>query len=143
MSEGDAALMAHELNSIVSRQDVALYGVPDEKTMDAGQWSLVETQTHHIGLKRQSDGRWRFDAQTVRRIPAMRNESARGQRETQESRMKLAEGRTDPEATMRTFLIERGPARFHGGGAVPGSPRRAAQAAGRPVGRRWRASSRS
>ena len=40
--EGDAALMAHELSSIASRQDIALYGVPDRADVDGGRWVLVE-----------------------------------------------------------------------------------------------------
>jgi MscS family membrane protein len=104
--ERDAALMAHELNSIITRQDVALYSVPDEKDVRGGTCVLVDRDPIHIGLERQADGKWRFDAQTVKRIATMRLESFRGQREIQESRMKLAAGRTDPEATMRSFAAE-------------------------------------
>jgi MscS family membrane protein len=105
VKEQDAALMAHELNSIVCRHDVALYSVPDEK-VDGEEWTLATNPTQHITLQRQKDGRWRFDARTVREIGTMRLESVRGQRQAQEARLKLAEGRTDPEATMRTFLTE-------------------------------------
>ena len=45
---------------------------------------------------------------TVSEIPHDAGESSRGQRELQEARMKMVEGRTDPEATMRTFLADAG-----------------------------------
>ena len=106
IGERDAALMAHELNAIVARQDIALYSVPDEKPAAGKTCVLVERDPIHVGLERQADGSWRFDARTVKRIATMRLESFRGQREIQESRMKLAEGRTDPEATMRSFLAD-------------------------------------
>jgi MscS family membrane protein len=106
VSEEDAALAAHELNSIVSRRDVALYGVPDDPKLPDPRWTVVEDSRFPIVLERQADGRWRFAAVTVVNIPAMRTETYRGQRAVQEARMKLAEGRTDPEATMRSFLAE-------------------------------------
>jgi MscS family membrane protein len=106
VSEGDAALMAHELNSIVSRRDVALYSVPDDPKLSQPSWTLVADRNFSISLEQQTDGRWRFGAATILNIPAMRIESSRGQRAAQEARMKLAEGRTDPEATMRSFLME-------------------------------------
>ncbi|QEH34830.1 Low conductance mechanosensitive channel YnaI [Aquisphaera giovannonii] len=106
VGEADAALMAHELSSIVSRQDVALYGVPDTRESSIATWTLVEKPGYHLALGRQADGRWRFDRETVLRIPSMRSEVARQQREVQAARMKMADGRTDPEATMRKFLVE-------------------------------------
>ena len=106
ISEGDAALMAHELSSIVSRQDVALYSLSDDPIEQKAECILVDTPTIHIGLRKQDDGRWRFDTATVERIPRMRLAGYREQRSIQESRMKLAEGRTDPETTMRSFLMD-------------------------------------
>ncbi len=105
VSERDAALMAHELDSIVTRQDIALYSVPDEQDTAGKSCVLVDRDPIHIALERQPDGKWRFDPQTVKHIASMRLANFRGQREVQESRMKLAEGRTDPEATMRSFLV--------------------------------------
>ncbi|WP_165233741.1 mechanosensitive ion channel family protein [Aquisphaera insulae] len=106
VSEADAALMAHELSSILARQDVALYGVLDSKESSARSWSLIEKPGYHLAMERQADGRWRFDGETVLKIPSMRSANARDQREIQAARMKMAEGRTDPEATMRKFLLE-------------------------------------
>ncbi len=105
VSERDAALMAHELDSIVTRQDIALYSVPDDQDVARTSYILADRDPIHIALGRQPDGKWRFDAQTVKHIATMRLANFRGQREVQESRMKLAAGRTDPEATMRSFLV--------------------------------------
>ncbi len=105
ISERDAALMAHELNSIITRQDIALYSVPNEE-VGSKECVLVDREPMHIVLERQADGNWRFDARTVKQITTMRLETIRRQREIQESRMKLAPGRTDPETTMRSFLID-------------------------------------
>ncbi len=46
---------------------------------------------------------WRFDAETVGRSGRLRKLAAIGQHEAQEARAKMAEGRTDPAATIRTF----------------------------------------
>lgn len=104
VNERDAALMAHELNSILSKLDVALYGVPDQPDVEGGRWILAERGGSRVVLQRQPDGRWRFDSATVTAIPALRAEHYRGQRELQQARMKMVEGLTDPETTMRSFL---------------------------------------
>jgi MscS family membrane protein len=106
VSERDAAVMAHDLNAIATRQDIALYAVPDGKNLECDSYVLIDRDSIRLVLEKQSDGRWRFSSETVRRIGTMRIESFRRQREVQESRMKLAEGRTDPESTMRTFLAD-------------------------------------
>jgi MscS family membrane protein len=56
-----------------------------------------------IALARQPDGRWRFDSETVGRIGRLRNVVSGRQHEAQEARARMAEGRTDPNATLRTF----------------------------------------
>jgi MscS family membrane protein len=101
--ERDAALMAHELNSIVSKLDIALYGVPDQPEVSSDTWVLVERGPTRIALRRQPDGRWRFDAATVAHIPSLRGEHYRSQRDLQQARLKLVEGLSDPETTMRSF----------------------------------------
>ena len=106
VGERNAALMAHELNSILTKQDIALYSVPDEKELAGERHVLVDRDPIHIVIARQPDGRWRFDGQTVGRIGMMRLAFFRGQREIQEARMRLAAGRTDPESTMRGFLVD-------------------------------------
>ncbi|WP_435018684.1 mechanosensitive ion channel family protein [Tundrisphaera sp. TA3] len=102
MRERDAALLAHQLEFILNRQAIPLYSVPDRPEGD--RVVLDEVGGHPIALARQPDGLWRFDAATVGRIGRLRRIASDGQREAQEARSKLAEGRTDPNATMRTFV---------------------------------------
>lgn len=101
LRERDAALLAHQLEAILTRLSIPLYGVPDRP--DGDRVELEEVGGLPITLARQADGRWRFDAATVGRIGRMRTLAARGQREADEARAKLADGRTDPATTIRSF----------------------------------------
>src|SRR4051812_38192121 len=101
MRERDAALLAHQLEFILNRRGIPLYAVPDRPGGE--RVVLDEVAGQPIALVRQADGRWRFDAETVGRIGRLRQLASDGQREAQEARAKMAEGRTDPSATLRTF----------------------------------------
>jgi MscS family membrane protein len=101
MRERDAALLAHQLDFILSRQAIPLYGVPDRA--DGDRVVLDEVAGQPIVLARQSDGRWRFDSETVGRIGRLRKLASGGERHAQEGRAAMADGRTDPCATMRSF----------------------------------------
>jgi MscS family membrane protein len=101
MRERDAALLAHQLEFILNRQEIPLYSVPDRPAEDR---VVIDTLGGlPIVLVRQPDGRWRFDAETVGHIGRMRKLSAEEQHASQEERAKMAEGRTDPATTIRTF----------------------------------------
>ncbi len=63
MRERDAALLAHQLEFILNRQAIPLYGVADRA--DGEQVVLDEVAGQRIVLARQPDGRWRFDSDTV------------------------------------------------------------------------------
>ncbi|WP_406693940.1 mechanosensitive ion channel family protein [Singulisphaera sp. Ch08] len=101
MRERDAALLAHQLEFILNRQGIPLYSVPDRSEGD--RVLLDEVAGQPITLVRQPDGLWQFDATTVGRIGRLRKLASIGQHEAQEARSKMAEGRTDPAATIRTF----------------------------------------
>ena len=101
MRERDAALLAHQLEFILNRQAIPLYGVPDRP--DGDRVVLAEVAGQPIALARQPDGRWRFDSETVGRIGRLRQLASGGQREVQERRATMADGRTDPSATIRSF----------------------------------------
>ena len=101
MRERDAALLAHQLEFILTRQAIPLYAVPDRPEGD--RVVLDEVAGQAIALARQLDGRWRFDSETVGRIGRLRKLVSAGQREAQEARARMAEGRTDPAATIRSF----------------------------------------
>jgi hypothetical protein len=74
MRERDAALLAHQLEFILNRQDIPLYGVPDRPEGD--RVVLEEVAGQPIVLARQADGLWRFDAETVGRIGRLRKLAA-------------------------------------------------------------------
>jgi MscS family membrane protein len=101
MRERDAALLAHQLEFILNRQAIPLYAVPDRP--DGDRVVLDEVAGQPIVLARQTDGRWRFHAETVGRIGRLRKLASVGERQAEEGRAAMAEGRTDPSATMRTF----------------------------------------
>ena len=139
-ASGTRRLLAHQLEFILNRQAIPLYSVPDRPEGD--RVVLDEVAGQPIALARQADGRWRFDAETVGRIGRLRRLASGGQREAQEARAAMAEGRTDPTATMRIVRRGRdGPARLRDGRAVPGPPRHPAQAPRRRGRARWRGSS--
>ncbi len=100
--ERDAALLAHQLEFILNRQSIPLYSVPDHAEGD--RVVLDEVGNQPIALERQADGRWRFDAKTVGLIGRLRKLSSASQHQADEARSKMAEGRTDPAATMRSFI---------------------------------------
>ncbi len=101
MRERDAALLAHQLEFILNRQAIPLYSVPNHTEGD--RVVLDEVAGQPIALARQADGKWRFDADTVGRIGRLRKLASEGQRAAQEARAAMAEGRTDPNATIRSF----------------------------------------
>jgi MscS family membrane protein len=103
MRERDAALMAHELNLILNRCDVPLYGVPERPAGDSV--ALSDEPGMHLVLARQEDGLWKFDRETVGRIGAMRARVRAGQRELEKARSAMAEGRTDPATSLRGFTV--------------------------------------
>jgi MscS family membrane protein len=101
MRERDAALLAHQLEFILHSQAIPLYGVPD--LPDGDRVVLDEVAGQPIVLAREPDGRWRFDSATVGRIGRLRKLASSGQHQAQEARASMAEGRTDPAATIRSF----------------------------------------
>ncbi|WZO98259.1 mechanosensitive ion channel family protein [Isosphaeraceae bacterium EP7] len=103
MRERDAALLAHQLEFILNRQSIPLYSIPNRPEGD--RVVLDEVAGQPIALARQPDGKWRFDAETVGRIGRLRKLASDGQRAVQEARANMAEGRTDPNATMRSFAV--------------------------------------
>ena len=140
MRERDAALLAHQLEFILNRRAIPLYGVPNHPGGD--RVVLDEVAGQPIALVRQADGRWRFDAETVGRIGRLRRLAADGQHEAQEARARHGRGPDRPERhDPHVRRCRDGPARLRDGGAVPGPPRRPAQAPRRRGRRRWPASS--
>ena len=100
----EAARLAIELDQILRILCVPLNGVP-EKT-DRKSVTLFDAEGFKISLARGIDGLWRFDRDTVDRIPAMNRMSLARFRDLQTERAALREPYTDPSATMLRFLID-------------------------------------
>jgi MscS family membrane protein len=99
-----AALQALQLGEVLAQISLPLYAVPERARSD--NITLLDDGSRRIALAKQADGSWRFDRQTVEQIPRLHQVYLKTQREIQEARTRLAEGRTDPETTMRHFLRE-------------------------------------
>ena len=136
MRERDAALLAHQLEFILNRQAIPLYGVPDRP--DGDRVVLDEVAGQPIVLARGPDGRWRFDSETVGRIGRLRKLASSGQRRGSGSPGR--NGRRPDRPRRDDSLVRRrcdGSARLRDRGSMPGPARRPAQAPrlrGRPAG---------
>ena len=93
--ERDAALMAHELAVIITLcfGRVAVWRSDEDRS---GTLTIVDDGPIQIALSRQADGTWRFTRETIEHIPQMRAALA-GQREQQQARMHMVEGRHHPD----------------------------------------------
>lgn len=103
-----AALLAVQLESILTNLEIPLAGVPDRADSEPIIFKLPEdrTKSRDLTMRRGSDGLWRFDRATVDAIPAMQSISLSRQKNLQSERLLLREAYTDPRATMRRFLAD-------------------------------------
>jgi MscS family membrane protein len=100
----EAARLAIELDAILRELCLPVYAVSENPPGD----SLVvcEGDGFKIALHRQTDGQWRFDRETVDRIPAMYYLALNRRRDVQAQRTGLRDGFTDPRSAMRRFLVD-------------------------------------
>jgi MscS family membrane protein len=98
----EAARLAIDLEQIMRTLCVPIHGVPERS--DAASVVVLDSQGFRIALARGKDGLWRFDRDTVERIPAMNQLAQARFRELQADRARLKDDYTDPSATMRRFL---------------------------------------
>ncbi len=100
----DPDLLAVQLESALRAADVTTERVPDEVAGDA--FALAGSDGGRISLRRQPDGRWLFDRETVAHIPTL----AAAARKTLQDRNKeaaalnVAPEVASPRAAFRTFL---------------------------------------
>src|SRR5207249_3069487 len=99
----EAARLAIELEQTLRILCIPLHGVP-EKT-DRDTVAVGDAEGFKIVLARGADGLWRFDRETVERIPAMNRASLVRFRDMQAARAALKDEHTDPSATLRRFLM--------------------------------------
>jgi MscS family membrane protein len=103
-----AALLAVQLECILTNLEVPLAGVPDRSDAEPVTFQLHEdrNKSHDLVLRRGVDGLWRFDRATVDAIPSLHRIVQARQKNLQAERALLREAYTDPRATMRRFLVD-------------------------------------
>jgi MscS family membrane protein len=99
-----AALLAVQLESVLNSLDLPLAGVTDKPTTDVV--SLSDSDDIKIVMRKYTDGLWRFDRETVERIPAMRRSVLAKQKNLMAERAALKEGYTDPRSTIKRFWLD-------------------------------------
>jgi MscS family membrane protein len=97
----EATRLVIELEQILRILCVPIHGVPEKTERDAV--ALLDGDGFKITLVRGPDGLWRFDRDTVERIPTMNRAALARFRMVQAERSTLKEEYTDPSATMRRF----------------------------------------
>jgi MscS family membrane protein len=100
----EAARLAIELEQTLRILCIPLHGVPEKTERDTV--AIVDTEGFKIAVARGADGLWRFDRETVERIPAMNRASLARFRDMQAERTALKDEHTDASATMRRFLMD-------------------------------------
>ncbi|HEY7428346.1 MAG TPA: mechanosensitive ion channel domain-containing protein [Gemmataceae bacterium] len=100
----DAAMLALDLEYILQSVALPLSSVPDQGTGE--RIVLHDTDEFKLSLRRGSDGGWRFDAETLEGLPAMRRAAQERRPKRSADRSALREGFTDPRATLRQFISD-------------------------------------
>ena len=100
----EAARLAIDLEQVLRTLCVPTHGVPEYPGGDTV--TVVDADGFKIALARGADGLWRFDRDTVDRIPAMSRTAQARFRDLQTDRAALQDDCTDPSATMRRFLVD-------------------------------------
>jgi len=104
LTPAEAAVRAIELEQVLRELNLPLSAAPVRPEGDS--IVLTDSGDFTVSLRRQADGGWRFDRETVERVPLMRRAVLARQRNLQVERAGMREGFTDPAATMRKFLID-------------------------------------
>lgn len=99
-----AALLAVQLESVLNGMDIPLAGVPDKTSGETH--TICDSDDLKIVMRKYTDGGWRFDRDTVQRIPAMRRTVLAKQKSLIAERAGLREGYTDARTTTKRFLLE-------------------------------------
>jgi MscS family membrane protein len=99
----DAAKLVLDLEYILQSLAIPLSGIPDEGSGE--RFLLHDADGFQLALRLGSDRGWRFDAETLGRLPAMRR-AAEERRKRAADAAVLREGFMDPRATLRQFLTD-------------------------------------
>ncbi len=104
IDHAEAVRLAIDLEQILRTLCVPIHGVPERTDRDGV--TVLDTEDFKIFLVKGADGLWRFDKDTVDRIPAMSRAAQTRFRAAEADRARLQEGFTDPSATLRRFLVD-------------------------------------
>jgi len=100
----DATMLALDLENTLDCLALPLSSVPDQAAGDSVV--LHDAGGFRLALQRGPDDGWRFDARTLRGLPAMRRAERERRQQRAATLTSLREGFTDPRATMRQFLTD-------------------------------------
>jgi MscS family membrane protein len=104
VSAEDAALLALDLEFVLQTLATPLGSVPDD---GAGDMAVVyEGDGFRIGQVRGGDGCWRFDGDTLLRLPAMRRSAQERRAQRSPAPATMRDGFTDPRAALRQFISD-------------------------------------
>jgi MscS family membrane protein len=96
-----ASLLALQLEGVLNSLHIPLAGVPDRPTTEVV--TIYDADDIKVVMRKYTDGLWRFDRETVGRIPAMHRTAVARQKNYMAERATLRDGFTDARATMRRF----------------------------------------
>ncbi len=99
-----AVLLAVQLESVLNGLDIPLAGVPDKATVETT--TIYDADDLKIVMRKYTDGCWRFDRDTVQRIPSMRRTVLARQKSLIAERSGLREGYTDARTTTKRFMLD-------------------------------------
>lgn len=97
-----ASLLAMELQEVINELSPQLTGL--NILPGQSQVSLYEGEGIKISLRKNGDGMWRFDRETVSRIPLLRKFSADKEKARKKIAEMLRQGMEDPTETMVHFM---------------------------------------
>jgi MscS family membrane protein len=98
----DAIMLTLDLDQVLQTLSVPLRSVPHE---GAGESAIIyDADGFNIALRHNSDGGWRIDAGTLKRLPAMNRAAAERRKKRPSDLSALRDGFTDPRAAMRQFM---------------------------------------
>jgi MscS family membrane protein len=100
----DAAKLALDLEYILQSLALPLSGVPDEGVDE--RVVLYDADGFKLVMRLRADGGWRFDAETLERLPAMRRAMRELRARQAPDLTRLRDGFTDPRATLRQFIAD-------------------------------------
>jgi MscS family membrane protein len=103
-SPEDAALLALDLEYLLQALALPLSSIPGPGTGESAV--LYDADGLKLALRRCPDGGWRFDADTLRRLPSMRRAVQGRSRQRPPDLAGLREGFTDPRTTLRQFMSD-------------------------------------